>query len=112
MYHSSSTYIRQQSLVSSHPLRHPYPLAQADIAQFLLVGYTLFQALALIRGLGQPDRERLKLGVRMQSSVREIERFECAFERLERTRLNVPGAPALRKLRFWVVRDGRGMRIR
>lgn len=96
----------------SHLLHHPYPLTLANIAQFLLIGYALLHVLALVRGLSLPARERLKLGVRMQPSVREIERFERAFEQLARTRRNVAGAPALRKPRLWAVRDGRGMQIR
>lgn len=96
----------------SHLFRHPYPLSLMNIAQFFLLSYMLFHALALIRGLSQPARERLKLGVRMQTSVRETERFERAFEQLVRTRINTPGAPALRKPSFWAVRDGRGMQIR
>jgi hypothetical protein len=95
----------------SHLLRHPYPLTQVDIAQFLLAVYALFHVLALVRGLSQPARERLKLGVRMQPGGREIERFEHAFDRLVRARINTPGAPALRKPRFWAVRDGRGMQL-
>jgi hypothetical protein len=106
----SSVLFTYQAL--SHFFRHPYPLTQVKIAQFLLIGYALLHILALIRGLSQPARERLKLGVRMQPSVREIERFERAFEQLARTRLNAPGAPALHKPRFWAVRDGRGMQIR
>jgi hypothetical protein len=96
----------------SHLFRHPYPLTQVKIAQFFLVVYAVFHLLALIRGLSQPARERLKLGVRMQPSMREIERFERAFDQLTRTRLTVPDAQALRKPRFWAVRDGRGMQIR
>ena len=93
-------------------LRHPYPLTLANMAQFVLIGYALLHALALVRGLSQPARERLRLGVRMQPSVRETERFERAFEQLARTRLNQAGAPALRKPRMWAVLDGRGMQIR
>lgn len=95
----------------SHLLRHPYPLTLVNLAQFVLIGYALLHALALVRGLSQPARERLRLGVRMRPSVREIERFERAFEQLARTRLNISGAPILRKPRLWAVRDGRGMQI-
>jgi len=96
----------------SHLFRHPYPLTQVQLARFFLLVYALFHVLALVRGLSQPARERLRSGVRMQPGVREIERFERAFDQLTRTRLNVPDAPVLRKPRFWAVRDGRGMRIR
>jgi Peptidase family M48 len=96
----------------SHLLHHPYPLTQVNIAQFFLVVYAVFHVLALLRGLGQPARERLKVGVRMQPGIREIERFERAFDQLVRTRLAVPDAPLLKKPRWWAVRDGRGMQIR
>jgi hypothetical protein len=96
----------------SHLFRHLYPLTQVNIAQFFLVVYAVFHLLALIRGLSQPARERLKLGIRMQPSIREIERFERAFDQLARTRLTVPDALVLRKPRFWGVRDGRGMQMR
>lgn len=96
----------------SHLLRHPYPLTLANIAGFLLIGYALLHVLALVRGLSQPARERFRLGVRMQPSEREIERFERALEQLTRTRLNVACAPALNRPRNWAVRDGRGLQIR
>jgi len=96
----------------SQLFRHPYPLTQVQIAQFFLMGYALFHVLALIHGLAWPARERLKLGVRMQPSIREVERFERAFDRLARTRPAVPDAPALRKPRFWAVRDGHGVQVR
>ena len=96
----------------SHLSHHPYPLTLVNIAQFLLVIYALLHVLALVLGLSQPARERHRLGVRMRPGVREIERFERACEQMARSRLNIAGAPALCRPRFWAVRDGRGMQIR
>src|SRR5260370_7104406 len=84
----------------SHLFRHPYPLTQANIAQFFLVVYAVFHVLALLRGLGQPARERLKVCVRMQPSIREIERFERAFDHLVPTRLTLPYPPLLKTPRW------------
>ncbi len=91
---------------------HPYLLTQEQVARFFLLVFVALHVLAALRGLGLPARERLKLGVRMQPSAREIERFERAFAQLVRGRLTNQDAPPVKKPRFWAVRDGRGMQIR
>ncbi len=93
-------------------LRHPYLITQVQIAYFALIVYAAFHVLAIARGLAFPGRERLRLGVRMQPSIREVERFDRAFAQLARGRLTIPEAPQLKKPRWWAVRDGHGLQIR
>jgi hypothetical protein len=91
--------------------RYPSELTQEQVARFFVVVYIAFHALALMRGLSAPARERHKLGVRRQPSVREVERFDRAFAILAQARATIPGAPPLKKPRWWQMLDGRNMRI-
>jgi hypothetical protein len=97
---------------AEHLHRHPFLLTQEQVAWFFLLVFVALHVLAAIRGSSQPARERTKLGVRMQASAREIDRFEHAFAQLLRGRLPNQDAPPIKKPRFWKVRDGRGMQIR
>jgi len=94
------------------PHWQPALLTQEQVARFFVVVYIAFHALALMRGLSAPARERYHLGVRRQPSVREIERFDRAFAELSQARATIPDAPPLRRPRWWQMRDGRGMRVR
>ncbi len=92
--------------------RHPpYPLTQEKIALFFVAIYISFHALACVRGLSAPFRERHKLGVRVPSR-REIQRFEQVYDFLARAQATTPDAPPLKKPLAWRVRDGRGMQMR
>src|SRR5260370_19318973 len=95
------------------PHRHPVVLTQEELAHFLIAVYVAAHVFFLVRGLIAPLWERRKLGVRLNPSGREIQRFEQVFAALERAKAATPDAPPLRRPPFWtVLGDDRGRKMR
>jgi hypothetical protein len=96
-----------------HLHRHPFVLTQSRLTLLLVAVYVALHALALVRGLVTPYRERRKLGVRRQPSGREIRRFEQVYAGLARAQAAIPDAPPIKRPWRWRVRDDdQGMQMR
>ena len=95
------------------PHRHPVVLTQEGLAHFFIAVYVGAHVLFLLWRGTAPIRERLKLGVRLKPSGREVQRFEQVFVALQRAQMTTPDAPSLKRPPFWKVRDDdQGMQMR
>src|SRR5260370_15701640 len=76
-----------------HLHRHPFVLTQSRLTLLLVAVYVALHALALVRGLVAPYRERRKLGVRRHPTVREIHRLHYLYASLPQPHAPLPHAP-------------------